>query len=343
MNRSSVLGLFLALLVVATAAPAARGRETDVVRARNGDLLRGELKELGLGKLSFKTQYMGTVQIEWAKIESVTSEYSYLVELDDGAKHFGSLAEPLEPGTVRIASPLGDVELPMRTVVAITPIRKRFLTRLDANVSFGFSFTKSSEVAQLNFGGKVTYREEKWLTYLDASAIVTAQKTKENSERADVTYRYQRFLKGKSFASGFGSLQRNDELGVELRTTAGATAGFHPLRTNHNLLSIGAGLTVNREFRAGQSEPNFEGLLHGNYDLFRYESPKTDLSIDLFVLPSISDQGRYRTEFDTKARREIVKDFFLGLTYYHSFDNRPPGGTGPRTDFGVVTTITYSL
>ena len=44
------------------------------------------------------------------------------------------------------------------------------------------------------------------------------------------------------------------------------------------------------------------------------------------MYPSLNVSGRFRTELDINLKREIVKDFTIGLTAYDSFDSKPPAG-----------------
>ncbi len=43
------------------------------------------------------------------------------------------------------------------------------------------------------------------------------------------------------------------------------------------------------------------------------------------LFPSLTDSGRYRTNLNLSLRRELVKDFYLDLSFYHAYDSEPPG------------------
>ncbi len=49
----------------------------------NGDYITGEVKKLQFGILFFKTDDMGTLQIEWEKVMHVISKDYFEVELQD--------------------------------------------------------------------------------------------------------------------------------------------------------------------------------------------------------------------------------------------------------------------
>jgi hypothetical protein len=43
------------------------------------------------------------------------------------------------------------------------------------------------------------------------------------------------------------------------------------------------------------------------------------------------------------VRRELWKDFFVGLNMFDTFDSRPPSPGADRNDVGVVTSIGWSF
>jgi len=59
--------------------------------------------------------------------------------------------------------------------------------------------------------------------------------------------------------------------------------------------------------------------------------------------PSITEGGRVRMNLETRLRREIIKDFFVDLSFYLKYDNRPPSVTASTTDYGFVTSVGYSF
>ena len=58
--------------------------------------------------------------------------------------------------------------------------------------------------------------------------------------------------------------------------------------------------------------------------------------------PSLSDRGRHRAQLDTSIKQELLKDLFVALTLYNSYDNRPPNATADRNDVGVVASVGWT-
>jgi hypothetical protein len=91
----------LGLLALGAGAGPALAARTDVVVLRNGDRLTGELTELDRGRLTFKTDDVGTVAIEWDDVAGVTAAATFEVEDLDGRQYFGAL-QPGAAGTLAV-------------------------------------------------------------------------------------------------------------------------------------------------------------------------------------------------------------------------------------------------
>ena len=80
-RRAGQIRLFalVVLALVACVSPA-RAAKTDVVVMRNGDTLTGEVDVLERGRLRFKTDDMGTLDIEWDKVRHVTAGATFEIE-----------------------------------------------------------------------------------------------------------------------------------------------------------------------------------------------------------------------------------------------------------------------
>jgi hypothetical protein len=44
-----------------------------------------------------------------------------------------------------------------------------------------------------------------------------------------------------------------------------------------------------------------------------------------------------------KLKRELLKDFYIGLTGYDSFDNRPPGTDVSQNDVGFSLSLGWTF
>jgi hypothetical protein len=85
-------------------------------------------------------------------------------------------------------------------------------------------------------------------------------------------------------------------------------------------------------------------LLFGTeFSIFRYDFPETDIGGAIYVLPSLTQSGRYRSEADLHANYEFVDDLYFELRLYGSYDNEPPSPKAPSSDYGVTTSLGYKF
>ncbi len=104
-----VAGLFLPASLAA--------QKVDSLVMINDDVITGEINELTRGKLSYKTDDMGTLSIKWDKVKRLKTTHYYEVEVSSGWKYFGSLAWPAEDYRIVVVLTSTDT-VEMRDVVS---------------------------------------------------------------------------------------------------------------------------------------------------------------------------------------------------------------------------------
>jgi hypothetical protein len=343
MSPARVAVLLLCLLMPCLSRPADARQKTDLVFLKNGDRVTGEIKYMDKGIISFKTNDIGTLSIEWEDVDSLNSVYQFRVEDQFGEKFFGAIFMT-KSGVMQVIKG-GTVETtPATGVVAITPLETTFWQRLDGSISLGFSYTKANQLAQFTSDLTVRYRTPLRLVVLDASNISTSQANEENTSREDISLTYNRLFENRWFATVAAGAQTNDELGLDLRVNLSPGAGFNVIQTNHNTMVATTGLSVNREWSdTAEDSYNLEAFAGVEHSVFRYDYPKTDVVVDLTAYPSLTTSGRVRGELDISASREIVKDLTLVITFYDSYDNKPLDVTADKNDYGLVTSLGWTF
>ena len=86
-------------------------------------------------------------------------------------------------------------------------------------------------------------------------------------------------------------------------------------------------------------EYNLEALAGLSYELFRYDDPELDLATTLFVFPGLTSWGRVRVNFDSRLRYEVFNDFYVGLSFFDTYDSDPPVAGVEKNDYGLSTSI----
>jgi len=328
----------------------ALAEKTDVIYLENGDRVTCEIKNLERGRLKVSTDSMSTVYIEWKDIVRVTSKELYIVEMQDGTRLEGRLGEPEAEHTLLVHSGESDTGesrlIDMSTVVWLDPLKldASRIKRWDGSVSAGFDATKANSDKSLSASFDARRRAEDFQLNFNGSVYSRSQDDAEDSLRANLGGAYKGLLENRWYWAGLGSFERNDELGIDLRTLGGLGYGRFLVQTGRSLWAATGGLAVVNEQRAGDesAETNVEAFLNTEYEFFTYDTPKTTLTTSLTVFPSLTDGGRVRANLEFSLNRELISDLFVGLSFYDSYDSRPPE-EGTENDYGLVTSLGYTF
>jgi Protein of unknown function, DUF481 len=339
------LALFLVHLSAVLAA------NTDKVTLLNGDIITCKIQNLRRGILHVGTDSMGDLDIEWTDVVSVTSDQHLLIETADGTRYFGRLVSSGDPTLIKVEVPSEHGEgtelreVVKAQVVLITPIEEKLRDKLDVDLNLGYSFTKSSDVAQFTFGAHANYRARKYQLRFDATSIRTTQQTAPASRTQEAIVNYRYFLKKRWFALALGGAQENTELGVALRTFAGGGGGRKLIQTTRTELVLSGALTAAHEepTEGSDTTDSIDANLGLEYRFFMFKQPKRDVLVQFALIPSLTESGRVRSNFTTRFRLELIRDFFWQLQLFASTDNQPPAGAASDSDYGIITAFGYSF
>ena len=331
-----------ALACSMTAAAAAQGR-TDIVTLANGDRITGEVARLDRGILQFKTDDAGTLYLEWDKLVSLITTRLVEVTTTDGRTFLGSLGQSTTR-SIAVASQDATAQLAMQDVTEINTIGRSFWRKIDGSFDVGFSYTRSSGIAQLNLNTDTHYRKPRSQVRLAASFTQTEQRDEdERDDRGALDASYLRYPWPRWFIAGVGRFETNESLGLDLRSQIGGAFGPRLINSNRAQLTLGAGISFNEEQGVDvESTQNLEALLMFQTSYFTYDRPKTNLDLTLEYYPSLSDPGRERLQLDGAAKREFFKDLFLSVSVFYTLDTRPPNPDADTYDVGVLWSIGWT-
>ncbi len=315
----------------------------DTLYLYNGDKITGEVKSLDYGKLRYKTDDMGTLYIKWDKIKSIYTCQFLEVVTKDGTIHYAHVRPSREAGMVRLIIPMMVQEVDLFQIIRMTPINNSFIGRIDGAVDVGLSYTKASDVAQLNTSADATYKGRKFETGFRASLIYTQQSSKPDARKQDINLFYTHQLLRNWFVNANLTQESNSELGLRWRVLGGGEFGHEIVRDIFSSLKVSTGLYYNAEEGEDITTNSLEGAIVLSYRHYRYDSPKLDLFTSGKLYPSLTQSGRYRAQYDLQVRLEVVKDLFVGLNIYYTFDNKPRAEEASNSDWGVVTSLGYSF
>ena len=334
------------LMLIGTANAADK---TDVVFLKNGDRLTGEIKLLERGLLTFKTDDLGTLSIEWKAIDRIQTRQLLEVEQINGERRHGHAVEVGAPGTLALDKTddgRDDADsVALDSIVHMVPLSEgNWLDRLDGHVSAGVSASSANDDRKYTIAADASYRDvaRSWDAAYDAAR--TESSNNDPSERDNLTGTYRWLRDDRWFWAATAGLTRNDELDLNLRSLAGAGVGRYWIRDQNHELSAVVGIAASREdySQGAESRHSFEAVLQGNYSLFHFD-PDIDVSVGLTLYPSLTISGRLRSEADVSARIELIKDLYYELSYVRSQDNKPPNVDSEEVDWSVTSSLGYKF
>jgi len=328
------------LAIVAIPAPAlAQHGKVDKIELNNGDILTGEVQKLARGKLTVKTDGLGTISIEWDKIVRLTSPARYEVEMSSGLRYLGAIAS-----TSAGQMDVGDMKaLPLKEVVRFVPLDANFWRGLDGSISAGLSFTQANQRTQWTFDSYVTSRSPSFFTQISFDSLVTTEESADTENRQTLTVQVQRSLKNRWFVAAVGQASKNDELGLDYRSVTGGGVGRWLVQSNHTLLSVVGGIAYTRERYADQPGENRAEALGGvHWDWFTFSGHELDLAWGGVVFLDLQRAERVRAELNGSLSQTIVKDLKWAISLFESFDSAPPPDQ-KKNDFGVTFSIGWSF
>jgi len=352
-THCKLLNVTLLLIGLLLAVPGYADK-TDIVILVNGDAVTGEIKALEFGALRYSTDSMGTVNIDWEDIVSIKSEQNMQIEITDGSRYYGRLRTAEDENAVLVKTASQEVVLTADEIVRITPIETgdKLWQRLEGDFSLGFQAQKSTGVITSNLASDVRYRSLKFLVGLKLNSAVTEQPSPKildpdatlTTVRQSIEVNYQRFRDNRWFTDWFSRWDRNDDQGINSRSSIGGAVGRYFVQTNRNQFSLAGGLqgthTSFTEDEEG-SATDAEGRIEIRY-LHRNLVPEASVTFTSTIYPLIEDLSQFRAETDLSFKREFFEDFFWDLTITHSYLSDPPD-LSSSSDHNVITSVGYSF
>ena len=341
---SSSVHRLVGVWVLVCLASLANAQKNDTIYLLNGDRLTGEIKNFDKGLLLLSTDAMKKVNIEYEDIGTMISNKYFEFRTNSGYRYYGSMLKSSSAGSIEVATATDTIPKPLWDIVQISRIKQRFIQRIDGSIDIGLNYTKSIDVFQYSIIGNATYRSTNYSTRLDVTSILSDYGD-ELAENHDIGINLTRYFEHKWFSRFQFDAQKNTELNLDLRLQLGPAMGYDVIRTTPMRLYTLVGILANKEL---QIEPpnesvNLEALFSFNYYLYRYRSPKIDISTGMDVYPSLSDFGRLRLSYNISAKYEVITDLFISLTYYNNYDSRAGENGEAQDDYNFITSLGYSF
>jgi len=192
--------------------------------ARSGNPVIGEVQSLRRGSLSFDTEEMDVVSIDWDDIAFVRSSFFFEVELTSGAEFYGSLASADTAQLVVVGTRRSDT-LDFRDVVGIQAFETGFFARTNGYIDLGTNIAAANSLASILLKGQFKYRGPQWgfSLFVDlyrqrqTSVGTAGDTTVQRTSRSSGNHSGERFIGAKWAASAAVQVEQNDELNLDYR------------------------------------------------------------------------------------------------------------------------------
>ena len=340
--RHVVATLLWTVVCSLSAVVPAAAQKTDIVELVNGDRLTCEIQKMDRGKVTAKTDGLGTLSIEWDDVVRVSSIAVYDVELESGTRLTGTISRG-DAYTLVLVIGLTKERLELAKIVRMTRLGRTFWRRWDGSVAGGFSFAQADAQTQSTFDLKATFRNQKWQTSLTYDSLLTSREDVDSQTRNDVVLAIQRFMRPRWSYIGLGSFQQNEELALTLRSIAGGGLVRTLKQTNRTLALAQFGAVYTNEQYVGEPTDSIAEMLNGfGWDWFTFDGKSTNLDLQVLTFVALRKDTRFRLELNTSFKSDIVGDLYWSINLFESFNSLPPTGQ-KKNDFGISAAIGWSF
>lgn len=340
--RHAFLFPALILMAVAACAKPALAQKTDIVVLNNGDRITGEIKGLFLGQLTYSTDAASTIYLEWPKLQSVNTDKTFEIELEDGRKLVGSVRPAAQPDSLVLVVDRDSVQVALLSVVALDRIKGTFWKRLDGDVNVGADYTQDNNKVDFNVSANVKYVVALQKFAFNLSTSFSRQDSASNISSLTAVFAYSRQFSGRWFYSGLLAAAQSSQLSLDIRGSAGVGVGRYFVRSNKVDFSLWGGVGYSRERFTDQDADGAPiALIVTDFEYFTFGDLTTNLSSRLSVVP-VLNAGRVRLNFTTQYKREVVNNLYLTLTLTEAFDSKP-AETAAKNDLSLTTSIGWSF
>jgi hypothetical protein len=336
--------------------------QTDTLILKNKDVIIGEIKSMDKGVLTIETDYSDSdFKISWDGISQIFSKTKYLITLSNGKRYNGmvrsiddqtievdtynpdnliSLRKRRNQGTEDLGG--GKTEVPIEDIVYLNALDEGFWSRLSANIDLGWSLTKANNLRQFNIRSGLGYLADRWKLSSSYNSLKSTQDEVDDVERTDADITFNYFLPKDWFLLYNITFLSNTEQLIRLRTGNKIGIGKYVIHNNKTYFGFQTGVNLNNEHYFDETPSRNSGEAFIGSELNMYDIGDLSLYSQLVAYPSISDSGRFRTDFRLDVKYEFFSDFYVKLGTTLNYDNQPIAGA-TKLDYIFQTTVGWSL
>ncbi len=339
---------FFLLFLAFIATPILSISQNDTLITKDHTRLYGEIKEMERGVLTFKTSYSeNDFEIEWLEISQVISTRNFRITLNSGERLFGKIQKDTTTQKVRISDYInGIISTDIKNVVYLKQVDEgKIFDIMNLSMDFGYSFTKTNNLHQLNGNIHADYYRNKWGIAGNFNVIRNIQDNAPSTKRTTGMLDFKYFMKNDFFSSAIADYYSNTEQQLNLRSTYNLSIGQYLIHSNKVYFNYSFGIAYTIEdYVENTSNPGYlnsvEGTIKLEYNMF--DMGDLNMFTNVTVYPSFSERGRVRMIAKLTAKYDLPRDFYIKGTFDYNIDNKPIEGANAE-DYVYTVGIGWEL
>jgi len=347
--------VFTLILLFFITSTAIINAQTDSIVFINNNYIVGEIKSLQQGIIQVETEYSDSdFKMEWDKIKFLKSEQIYLVTMKKGERYNGSIETVIDdPSKITVHDINdGDVVVDMMDIVFLKSVDQNFMSRFDLLLSLGYTLTKANDSKQFSGMINLGYLSNTFAFNANFNMVRSFQEEIQDTTTVQITTRrteagggVRAFIVRDWFALLNTDILQSTEMQLDLRAVNKAGFGNYIVNNQQMYFVAAAGTAWNYEDYTSAPDSinpvnSAEAFFGFEYKIF--DIGDLDLLTKVYSYPSLTESGRFRTDFNFDIRYEFAFDLFFGIGFTLNYDNKPASGSDP-SDYVLQTTIGWEL
>ncbi|MFI5155309.1 MAG: DUF481 domain-containing protein [Chitinophagales bacterium] len=333
-------------LVMLIAHSACHAQERDTIYMFNGQILIGQIRDANFGALTIDEIDLKLQSIKLYKIKRLVIFHRFRIETLDKRFLDGLLGPSEKEGWVNLY-PANGVKETIRIIhiFSLVPLDREFIKRVHGNISAGVSFSKSSNIGQVNFNGNAAFSTRK-VDYAAVASEIGSIDTGKYSRDNEYIQLYAAYnLTPTWFLSAAAQYQRNLELSIGRRYLELFGGGKKlVIKQTWELVAVtGISFTQEKSIAGETNGTSLEIPAMIRFDFFRFRDPDIQITSIETLYYSLSEAGRVRFDGSTSFSWQLVRYFYFKVSPYSNYDSKPPAASKSNFDIGIVVSLSYKF
>ncbi|HEY4011107.1 MAG TPA: DUF481 domain-containing protein, partial [Acidobacteriaceae bacterium] len=231
-------------------------------------------------------------------------------------------------------------------VINATQTSENFWERFNGNISTGITYSKGNQSTQYNLGSGLAYLRERWVLKGNINSTLTSSTGTKASTRNALDLTGLHLLPWNQwFYTGLGSFLQSSEQEIQLQSNFAGGIGRYLKNTNRSTILVAGGLgwqntTYSQTIQSQPAQNVLGGMALTEMKFFRFD--KTDLTIDAFAFPGLTQPGRIYFNTTATYYVKIFSKIDWNISFYGNWDNKPPTHLS-GSNYGTTSGLSYSF